>query len=194
MLGLLLFCVAVSIVPAPTFMRAVETTAVAGWTGARDRTLDMVAKGRTRLDQLGSRADAAPPVAADAGADTVLAGDYAPADDRTRTQSGTVSFVGADIRLEVGGALNTRPDRLASSEAVAVQGVTWAEAFEIPAGIQVEIRQASGVAPSLCSGGRIGRLALVQTTRTVMILPIRSPARSGEPETLCPVLHLEKRR
>lgn len=185
MLGLLLCVAALATPPSPTFMGAVETAVLSAWTSARNGALDLATRGRAPLER-------APPaaVAVTSGADILLTGDYAPADDRTRDLSGVVSFTGAELKFVTGGALKTRPDRLASSEEAYMEGATWAAAFGTPSGVQVEVRQvASGVAPGLCAGAAIGRIALVQTAETVAILPLR--AETGTP---CPLLRLEKRR
>jgi hypothetical protein len=171
MLGLLLCVVALAITPSPAFMGSVESVVLSAWTGARGWVLDLATRGRARLEQ-------SPPtaVAVTSGTDILLTGDYGPADDRTRDLSGTVSFTGAELRFETGGALKTRPDRLVSSEEAYMEGATWAAAFGTPAGVQVETRQVvDGVAPGLCAGVAIGRIAL-------------------ETGTPCPLLRLEKRR
>jgi hypothetical protein len=184
-LGLLLCVVALATAPSADFMRAVETAVVAAWTQTRDRTLDLVAQGRARLERTSPAA-----VATTAGTDVLLVGDYGPMDNRTRDLSGVVTFEGAALKIETGGVLKTRPDRIATGAEAYMEGATWAAAFDAPAGVQVEVRQVTGgVAPGLCAGATLGRLALVQTAETVAILPLR--AGDGTP---CPVLRLEKRR
>lgn len=185
MLGLLLCVAALAAAPSPALMSAVETAVLSAWIGVRDGALDLVARGRARLEPKPPTA-----VAVTSGADVLLIGDYTPADDRTRDLSGVVSFVGAELKFETGGALKTRPDRLAPSEEAYMEGTTWAAAFGTPSGVQVEVRRVvDGVSPGLCAGAALGRIALVQTAETVTILPLR--AGTGTP---CPLLRLEKRR
>lgn len=123
------------------------------------------------------------------GEEALLSGSYDPADEATGRLAGRTDFDGASIRFANGDTLKTRPDRLAQSQEARSDGQTWASAFQIPAGVQLEIREiVKSQAPGLCAGSEIETLAIVQTQKELLLLPVSAP--STKPP--CPLLRLKK--
>lgn len=191
LLGLLLTGAGLLAAPGPGAMRAIEMAAVSAWTSGRGWADAVVAEGRRRLGR-----QPAPGVAVGVNDGRPLSGDYLPVDERTRALAGVVTFKGAEIRLETGGVLKTRPYRLVSSQDAAARDTTWSAALAVPAGVQVEVREVTdGAAPALCGGAAVGWLALVQADDATTLLPLKAGARPGEGEasSLCPLLRVRLR-
>jgi hypothetical protein len=185
------------------FLMAIEQRqAVAAWEMVRDRaapavarSLDWARSGAEKgLSGLKAAASAEPPLVADP-VDRVLAGEFAPADDATRSATGAANFIGALVRFESGEALRTRPLRIATGrERFGDAGPTFAARFDAADDIQVELRQTIPIvdggavaASDLCGGGRPGTLALLHRGDRVDLLLFREPAvaRPGSDPALC---------
>jgi len=189
--GLILAMAVLMAAPGPAVLRAAETAAVEGWRWTHTATARLIDEVRRRLGRetpsqvaIGET-DAAP-----------LSGAYAPADARAAALAGTVTFAGAEVRLETGGVLRTRPHRLVPSQESLSRTQTWAEAFDLPADVQVEVREVvSGQAPALCEGADPAWLALIQSQDAVALLPLNAGAAPGKArdEPACPLLRLERR-
>ena len=192
LIGLSCLIAALTAVPGPRLIDGLAQGGAAAFEVVVARVGDLSAWVSERLRRMSP-----PLVATSSAGDVVLAGEYEPLDDRTREVAGLTTFLGAEIRLETGGALKTRPHRIMSGEATLVRGATYAQALDLPADAQVEVREVvSGAAPGPCGGASVGWLALVQTGDTVRILPVRGRTPPGEtldPAAPCPILSLKKR-
>ena len=135
--------------------------------------------------------------------DIVLTGEFAPADDDARQATGAAAFAGAMIRFESGGALRTRPARIAAGREGFVNGQTFAQRLDAPADAQIEIRQviapqgAQAVPPSpLCGGQAPGAVALLHRRDRVQLMIFRERTIVGpeaRPEALCGVWSYRQR-
>jgi len=175
------------------FLLAIENRqAVGAWRGLRDDVAPAagrVAEWAGRLpsgaaDGLSGlkNAVAADPttIAADA-ADAVLAGEFGPADDATRADTGAVAFVGADVRFDAGDTFRTRPLRIAAGREAFVAGQTFAERWDASAEAQIELRRIvpparrrSVAASALCGGAIPGVIALLHRQERVDIMVFRA--------------------
>lgn len=193
LIGLTCLIVALLAVPGPRLVESLSRAGVGlartgqAWVG------DAVHQVRVRIE----RPDNALAVAGAAPGETLLSGAYDPTDDRTREVAGRATFIGAELRFESGGALKTRPHRIVTAQDALAPGLTFGQAMQVPAGVQVEVRQVtSGAAPGPCGGAAIGWLGIVQADETVRILPLRGatpPGAAMDPAAPCPLLSLERR-
>ena len=192
LIGLSCLIAALLAVPGPRLVDSLARDGPAAFDVVIARAGDLLAWVSERVKRTPAAA-----VATSSAGDVVLAGDHEPQDERTRELAGRTVFLGAEIRFETGGALKTRPHRIDLAQTAATRGVTYAQALDVPAGVQVEVREVvSGAAPGLCGGASIGWLALVQADDTVRILPMRGgtpPGEAMDPAAPCPILSLKKR-
>ncbi len=123
------------------------------------------------------------PLAAAPDARTILGGEYRPADEAARAAAGTLSVVGAELRLENGDVLRTRPLRIAAGVEVYAPGETFAARLNAPADAQIELREV--VAPAgtravppvkLCGGEAAAVAALLHRRDRVDLMLFRSRA------------------
>ena len=194
------------------FLLAIEQKqAVEAWRALRDgaipaagRLVDWIADGAE--DGLAGLQNAARgdggPIAA-SPEDILLTGEFAPADEATRLATGTAAFAGAMIRFESGGALRTRPARIAAGRERFVSGQTFAQRLEAAPDAQIEVRQvvapegARAVPPSpLCGGQAPGAVALLHRRDRVQVMIFRDRTIVGpdaQPTGLCGVWSYRQR-
>jgi len=137
------------------------------------------------------------PLAAEPGSTAVLRGEYGPADETTRVAVGSLTFIGAELRLETGERLRTRPLRIASGRDAFAAGQTFAARLNAPADAQIELREViapargRAVPPSaLCGGEPAGVAALLHRRDRVDLMLFRAGAAMGpdtSPTALCGV-------
>ncbi|WP_374517022.1 hypothetical protein [Brevundimonas sp.] len=125
------------------------------------------------------------PVSADAE-DRLLTGGFRPADEATRQAVGGAAFVGADIRLENGAALRTRPLRIAAAREAFVSGETFADRWNAPADAQIELRtiipaegERTVAASAMCGGQAPGAVALLHRRDRVELMLFRAGVPAG---------------
>lgn len=123
-----------------------------------------------------------PPLAADQ-ADVPLTGDFAPADESTRTQVGGASFLGATVTFEAGHTLRAQPLRMATGAEGFAPGQTFAKRLDALPDAQIELRRVlpgegeKTVAPSpLCQGRAPGILAVLHRRDRVDLMLFRNGA------------------
>lgn len=118
--------------------------------------------------------------------DSVLSGEFAPADAETRNAVGAVSFVGAAVRFESGDSLRTAPLRIAAGRERYSFSQTFAGRLGAPEDAQIELRRivpasrAEPVAPTALCGGRTpGVIALLHRRDRVDLMLFRARAVVG---------------
>ena len=189
------------------FLLAIEQKqAMQAWDAVRDnaapmaqRLADRVVEGAADgLSGLKRAADSGGRPASAGSDSAVLAGAFAPADDATRDAVGGAAFAGARIQFETGGALHTRPLRIAAGgEIFARGGETFAARLDAPRDAQIELRQV--VAPggaSLCDGHVPGVVALLHRGDRVDVMIFRGQTIVGPDapaDALCGVWLFEAR-
>lgn len=121
-----------------------------------------------------------------APADTVLAGEFGPADEAARAALGGATFGGAVVRFDTGDSFRTAPLRIAAGRENLVFGQTFADRLEASADAQIEIRRITpvrrgeAVKPSALCGGEIpGLMALLHRRDRVDLILLRATARPG---------------
>jgi hypothetical protein len=180
------------------FLLAIEQRqAVVAWTTVRDDAVPAagrVADWAARLASgkgdgvTGLRAaladDGNPQVAAPK--DTILAGEFGPADEAVRAALGGATFAGAVVRFDTGDSFRTTPLRIAAGREPFAFGQTFADRFEAPADAQIELRRiipltrGEPVKPSaLCGGNVPGLMALLHRHDQVDLMLFRAAARPG---------------
>lgn len=176
------------------FLLAIELRqAVAVWEAVRYGAASAVARAGSRIadgavdgmDGLRSAATAKAPLAA-ASEDSVLVGEFGPADETTRGSVGGVTFTAAEIRFESGETLYTRPLRIAAARESFVVGQTFAGRWAAPPDAQIELRTVAprdgerGASPSpLCGGEAPGAVALLHRLDRVDLMLFRAHTRIG---------------
>ena len=135
------------------------------------------------------------PAAAAPGSNAILKGEYGPADEPTRAAAGSLTFLGAEIRLENGDTLRTRPLRIAAARESYSADQTFAARLNAPADAQIELREV--VAPTrgqpapvvLCGGEPAGVVALLHRRDRVdlMLFRVRTVGPDTPPAALCGV-------
>ena len=178
------------------FLLAIEQRhAVAIWTVMREEAVptaryvidaarrlpESVANGFEGLAAAGDRESA--PLAAAPGAAAGLGGEYGPADEATRAAAGSMAVIGAELRLENGDVLRTRPLRIAAGSDAFAPGQTFAARLNARADAQIELREvvappgARTVPPArLCGGEPAGAAALLHRRDRVDLMLFRSRA------------------
>src|SRR5690606_23959868 len=81
------------------------------------------------------------PLAAAPGAGATLGGEYGPADPDTRAAAGALVVKAAELRLENGDVLRTRPLRIAAGREAFAPGQTFAARLNAPEDAQIELRE-----------------------------------------------------
>lgn len=116
-----------------------------------------------------------------AAEDSLLTGEFRPADEATRQSVGGAVFVGAEIRLESGATLRTRPLRIAAAREAFVSGATFADRWNAPADAQIELRtvipaetERTVAASPLCGGQAPGAVALLHRRDRVDLMLFRA--------------------
>ena len=101
-------------------------------------------------------------------------GVWTAADEPARALSDQLTFEGATLRLSGQAPLATTPHRLLEAREPLLGGDTYARALRVPANVQVEVRDLAQApaAPALCDGRTVQRIALVQTARELILLPL----------------------
>lgn len=162
--GLKRLAVALAFLCLVLFLLAIENRhAIEAWRALRDEAVPAAARVADWAARLPSgTADglwglktavvADPRVVVADPADALLTGEFRPADGVTRAVTGTVAFVGADLRFGSGDVLATRPLRIAEGREAFVAGRTFAGQWNARGDAQIELRL---VAP----GGTIGKVA-----------------------------------
>lgn len=137
-----------------------------------------------------------PRTATAAPTDVILTGEFQPADDATREATGSVAFVGAEVRFETGEVFRTLPLRIAAGREAFVAGQTFADRLNAPGDAQIELRR---IAPAgrrpvpvstLCGGVQPGVVALLYRGDRVdlMVFRVRTVVGPDAPVTaLCGV-------
>lgn len=134
------------------------------------------------------------PLAAAPGARTVLGGEYRPADEAARAAAGTLSVVGAELRLENGDVLRTRPLRIAAGRESFAPGQTYAARLNAPADAQIELREvvaptgARAVPPVKLCGGEAATVAALLHRRDrvdLILFRSRAPGPDASAGSLC---------
>lgn len=175
------------------FLLAIEQRhTVALWEGLRDeavpaarRLAGWVARlpsgAADGIEGLKAAAGEPAPIAAAPAAGTGLGGEYRPADEAARVAAGTLSVIGAELRLENGDVLRTRPLRIAAGADAFAPGQTFAARLNAPATAQIELREV--VAPpgaraaralKLCGGEAAAVAALLHRRDRVDLMLFRS--------------------
>lgn len=121
------------------------------------------------------------PLAAEPGSTVILQGEYGPADAATRGATGSLTFLGAELRFENGDALRTRPGRIASASETFAPGQTFAARLDAPADAQIELREVvaplrgqADAPPRLCGGERAAVVALLHRRDRVDLMLFRT--------------------
>jgi hypothetical protein len=121
-----------------------------------------------------------------AATDTVLAGEFGPADETSRAALGGTTFAGAVVRFDTGDSFRTAPLRIAAGREHFVFGQTFADRLEASADSQIELRRiipvtrGEPVKPSaLCGGAIPGLVALLHRRDRVDLMLFRATARPG---------------
>lgn len=197
------------------FLLAIEQKhAVAAWVAVRDEAVPTARRVADWAGRLASGdaegltglkaaiADDGNPLIASA-TDTVLAGDFGPADDAARAALGGATFAGAEIRFDTGEGFRTSPLRIAAGREHFAFGQTFADRLEAPADAQIELRRINPVtrgepvkASALCGGETPGLIALLHRGDRLDLMLFRAPARLGPDApvtTLCGAWRLKAR-
>lgn len=191
------------------FLLAIEQKqTVAAWDALRtgalpavERVADWAARlpsgASEGLSGLRSAVAASPgPLAADPGREAVLGGEYGPADEAARSATGSLTFVGAELRFERGERLRTRPLRIAAGRDGFAPGQTFAARLNAPPDAQIELREV--IAPgrgeptppsALCDGRPAGVVALLHRGARVDLMLFAAGPLPGPdtPPALCGV-------
>ena len=121
-----------------------------------------------------------PRTATAAPTDVILTGEFQPADDATREATGSVAFVGAEVRFETGEVFRTRPLRIAAGREAFVAGQTFADRLNAPGDAQIELRRIvpagrrPGLVSTLCGGAEPGVAALLHRGDRVDLMVFRT--------------------
>ena len=180
------------------FLLAIEQKQVAAaWVSIRDEAVPAAgrmadwagrlpsgdADGLTGLEA--ALADDGNPLVA-AAADTVLTGEFGPADDVARAALGGATFAGALVRFDTGASFRTSPLRIAAGHESFVFGQTFSDRMEAPADAQIELRRivpvtrGQAVSPSaLCGDQTPGLIALLHRRDRVDVMLFRAPTQPG---------------
>ena len=180
-LCLVLFLLAIEQKQAVEAWRALREAAVP----AAGRTVDWAVKGlsgeASGMDGLKQAVVGTGGPAAALETDSVLSGEFAPADAETRNAVGAVTFVGAAVRFESGDSLRTTPLRIAAGRERYTFSQTFAGRLDAPEDAQIELRRivpasrAEPVAPSALCGGRTpGVIALLHRRDRVDLMLFRA--------------------
>lgn len=141
-------------------------------------------------------------LAAGAG-DQLLSGEFDPVDAATRQAVGTVTFVGASIRLERGDTFRTQPLRIASGREAFVSGQTFSRRLATTPDAQIELRRIVPVnarepvpPSSLCGGDVPGVVAVLHRRGRVDMMLFRDRTIVGPDAPvagLCGIWHFRAR-
>lgn len=197
------------------FLLAVENRhAIETWRALRDEALPAAGRvadwaGRLPsgaadgLSGLKAAVAADPEILVADPADTVLAGEFGPADEATRTTVGAVAFVGASVKFDAGETFHTQPLRIAAGREAFVAGRTFADRLNTSVDAQIELRRIVPAkrnqpvpASSLCGGATPGVVALLHRQNRVdmMIFRVRTiVGPDAPPSALCGVWSFRKR-
>jgi hypothetical protein len=169
-----------------------EPTAVAVWNRAAEAASDAWGAARGQWEQM-------VPARSDARTEdgSVLQGAFDAVDDATRTTTGDVAFVRAELRFATGGLLKTRPHRIAfGRDAAFSDGVTFGRLYGAEPRDQIELRQVlAGSTAVLCQGAAPGWIGLRQKGERVTLIAFRagpSPGPTASPEAPCAVLNYRR--
>ena len=118
--------------------------------------------------------------------DTLLIGEFGPADETTRAAFGGATVAGAVVRCDTGDSFRTTPLRIAAGRESFVFGQTFSGRLDAPADAQIELRRiipvtrGQAVEPSpLCGGRTPGVIALLHRRDRVDLMLFPAPARLG---------------
>ncbi|MBU1539999.1 MAG: hypothetical protein KKC29_15665 [Alphaproteobacteria bacterium] len=180
------------------FLLAIEQKhAVAAWTTLREEAVPAARRvadwtGQMASGEAGGLGGLKSALADDdnprtAGAtDTVLAGEFGPADETTRAALGGAVFAGAGVRFDTGDSFRTAPLRIAAGREYFVFGQTFADRLDAPADAQIELRRILPAtrgepvrASALCGGEAPALIALLHRRDRVDLMLFRAPARPG---------------
>ena len=121
-----------------------------------------------------------------APSDTLLRGEFSPADETTRAALGGATFAAAMVRFDTGDTFRTTPLRIAAGREHFVFGQTFADRLEASGDAQIELRRiipvtrGEPVKPSaLCGGETPDLIALLHRRDRVDLMLFRAPARPG---------------
>lgn len=121
----------------------------------------------------------------------VLQGAFAAADGPTRTTTGQVDFIRAELRFAGGGGLKTRPHRIAFGREAALGRLYGAETDD-----QIELRQVlAGSTAGLCQGVAPGWIGLRQDGGRVTLIAFRAgppPGPAASSEAPCVILNYRR--
>jgi len=127
------------------------------------------------------------PLAAAPDSRAVLGGEYGPVDETTRAAAGTLTVIGAELRLENGDVLRTRPLRIAAGREVFAPGQTFAARLNAREDAQIELREvasptgARGAPPlKLCRGEAAGVAAVLHRGDRVDLMLFRAATAGPE--------------
>ena len=180
------------------FLLAIEQKqAVAAWETLRDEAAPAARRVADWAGRLGSGeaeglgglqsaiTDDGNPLLATAG-DTVLAGEFGPADEAARAALGGVTLAGATFRFDTGDSFHTSPLRIAAGREHFAFGQTFAERLDAAGDAQIELRRVVPISrgdpvktSALCGDQPPALVALLHRRDRVDLMLFRAPARLG---------------
>lgn len=126
----------------------------------------------------------------------VLQGAFAAADATTRTATGDVDFVLAELHFAKSGLLKTRPERIAfGRDAASRDGATFGRLYGAGPDAQIELRRVmTGSTAALCAGSVPGWIGLRHEGERVTLIAFRAGPAPGaaSPEAPCAVLNYRR--
>lgn len=160
-----------------------EPTAAAIWSRASDAASGVWSMARAQWGRLAPAETAVAP----AYDGPVLQGVFHAADESTRTVTGDVDFVRAELRFAGAGLLKTRPHRIAFG-----REANFATLYGAGPDDQIELRQVlAGSTAGLCDGTAPGWIGLRHEGERVTLIAFRdgpAPGAAASPEAPCAVL------
>lgn len=194
-LCLVLFLLAIENRPAIEAWRALRDQAAPAASRVADWAARLPSGTADGLSGLKTAVVAAPQITAADLNDVVLTGEFSPADEATRVATGSVAFVGADLRFDTGHTLHTRPLRIAAGREAFVAGRTFADRWGAGADAQIELRRIVPQgrnrpvpAAAACGGATPGVVALLHRRDRVDMMVFRARTIVGPdapPSALC---------
>lgn len=160
-----------------------EPTALAIWTRASDGASAGWSLARRQWDRMA-------PVEAGSGETDdgpILQGVFQAVGETTRTATGDVDFVRAELRFAGAGLLKTRPHRIAFG-----REANFGTLYDVGPDDQIELRQVmAGSTAGLCEGAEPGWIGLRHEAERVTLIAFRAgpaPGATASPEAPCAVL------
>lgn len=169
-----------------------DITAAAIWTRASEAASTVWTAARAQWERMVPAA----PTAAEAHDGPVLQGAFVAADEATRTATGDVGFVLAELRFAETGLLKTRPERIAfGRDAASRDGATFGRLYGVGPDAQIELRQVlAGSTAALCDGSVPGWIGLRHEGERITLIAFRAGPAPGpaSPEATCAVLNYRR--